>query len=544
MDKNAESALGRSQPEIEAYRLVQGQIRTMTRYLRLRDGLRLATRSLWSALLGGALIALAARVWPLENRYLWSVLPLLIWFGGVSSYTFLRPLPPLLAARRLDRELGLKDRLATALELHASSPEPGPLAFPARQLADAALTAAQLSPGRLDWRQSRRPLGWAGGLLLIALSLVLLPNPMDAILAQREAIKAAAEAQSKALQEARQELEATTDPTSEARGQALKAMEELIKALADNPGDLEQALADLARTQAALRELQTPASPGQAGNLDHLAAQLARLSRGETTASPGSDQAGPALAELAASLPGLDPAGQADLAAALAELAGQAAAVDPNLAAELHRLAAAVRAGDVAGAVQAAGAAQGALAQAGRETDLREALAVAQASLTDSRQQLAQAGGVAQNPGQNQGQGQGQGSGQGQGQGQGQGGGGGTTADQLPGANRSGAAADPNRPNRPAGLADLNTVFAPAGGPHFAGSPDFVAGREGEQGQVIIRAEQSPQGNLNPALVPYQSVYQTYANAATETMDRERIPSEMQSYVRDYFLQLAPDAGD
>ena len=69
-----------------------------------------------------------------------------------------------------------------------------------------------------------------------------------------------------------------------------------------------------------------------------------------------------------------------------------------------------------------------------------------------------------------------------------------------------------------------------------------IAGQETGDGQTITRQEQSPQvGATNPSLVPYRDVYQNYAAAAAETMDREHIPPEMRDLVRDYFSQLAPE---
>lgn len=456
---------------------------TMGRYLRLRDGLRLAARTLWLAVLAVVLVELAARIWPMAHRHLWALAPLGVWLLGVLLFTWLRPLSLYTVARRLDAELRLKDRLATALELQASD-RPDPLAFYPRQRADAAAVAQQLKPGVLDWQVSRRKLGWAAVIAAGALALVFLPNPMDAILAQRAAVQAAARQQAAAVRAARDELELATDPTSQDRAQALAELERLMAALAANPGDLDQALADLAQAQAQLRELQSPLAAARQSALDQLAAQLTALSRGESQASTDTAEAGQALQELAAALPGLDPTAQADLADALDRLAAQTAATDAGLAKSLDDLANAIRAGNAGEALQSAGSAQGALAQASQNADLQAALAQAQNALNDSRRELAQASqgpsqdqdqaqtsGQGQGQGQNQqgqgqgqaqasGQGQGQGQnqpgqgqgqnqpGQGQGQGQGQpGGGGGTTANQLPGANRTGRANDPTQPN-------------------------------------------------------------------------------------------------
>lgn len=517
------------------------------RHLRWRDALRLAAYTLGPALLLAALIQVAARWWPLPDRHLWAALPLEIWLLGVTLYSLLRPLTPWQIARRLDGELRLKDRLATALELedwktgrlvHLPTFQPSNLLT--LQLADALSVAQRLTPAMLPWHIPRRPLWGAGGLLVVTLLLAVLPNPMDAILAQQAAIRAAAQKQAGAVEEARRELEKSTEPTAEERAEALRALAELMKELSANPGDLEQALADLAAAQAQLRQLQDPQAAARQNAAAQLAAQLTALARGETQQSTDLNEAASALTELAAALGAMDAAGQADLAQALESMAGQAAPTDADLAESLLDMAQAARAGDVGQAVQATDAAQRALARANQANDLQQALAAAQARLENSRQQLAQQGALAQNQGQGQGQGQGQS--QMPGQGQQVGGGGGSNADQLPAANRTGAAGAPTQPNKPATVNDSEKVYAPGQGQQLTGESEFVAGQESSAGETIIRQEQSPQaGATNPSLVPYREVYQNYADAAAEAVEQERIPVEMRDLVRDYFSQLAPE---
>jgi hypothetical protein len=542
-------------------------LRQMGRHLRLRDVVYLAARSFWVATLVAALIALAARFWPIPDRHLWTLLPIGVWLVLMVLYVFLPAIPLERVARRLDWELGLKDRLATALEFQPRSalsagppnpPEGGTSALPGsstlfqapgnqalrqdlliRQLDDAVHLVRAVNPRDLAWRVSRRPLWWAGGFLLLGLSLILWPNPMDAILAQRAAVRAAVQEEAKAVQEARRDFEAAVDPTSEDRAEAVRALQELIKALSANPGDLEQALADLSAAEAKLKRLQDPAAAARQLAAEQIAAQLSALSQGEASQSSDLGTAGEALMEMAAALGSLDAATQKELAEALENLAAQAAPTDAELAEALLELAAAARNGDVSGVVNAAGVAQGALTQAGQAIEQQAALAALQNALQQGRQALAQAG---SGQGQGQGQAQGQGQGQGQGRGQSPGGGGGTTANQLPGATRSGRANAPTKPNRPATVSESETVFAPSSRLPLSSEPDFVAGRQTEAGQTVVREERSPQpGGVGPALVPYSQVYQTYVEAATQSMERERIPPEWKDYVRDYFSQLAPE---
>ncbi len=570
---------------------LHSHLRRLGRRLRLRAGVRLATRTLWLAAALTALVEVVARLWPLLDRHLWAAAPLLLWLLSVGLYSLLRPLPLFHVARQLDTELGLKDRLATALELEAwkhgsveawkrgsmeawktgsmentlppsnlaggtqsatfqpSSQCEAPLAgrppmgnlptlhpsiLPTFQLHDALSTAQQITPQALPWRLPRRPLGLAGGLLALALGLAFIPNPMDDLLAQRAAVREAAQKQAEAIQEARRDFEKATDPTAEERAQALQALAELMKQLAANPGDLEQALADLAQAEAQLRQLQDPQAAARQTAAEQIATQLANLAQ-KTNQNSTAAEAAAALTELAAALGALNSAGQQELAQALEKLAGEAAPTDAELAQALSDLAAAAREGDVAEAVKAAGEAGEALARSDQAAKLQQALAQAQAQLAQSRQGMAQQGAVAQ------GQGQTQAPGQGQGQGQQVGSGGGTNANQLPPANRTGAAGSPTQPNKPASVTEAEKIYAPID-PQSAGQPEFVPGQETGEGQVINRQEESPlSGVNNPSLVPYQQVYQNYADAAAEAVEREQIPPDMRDLVRDYFSQLAPE---
>ncbi len=530
----------------DSINLLRSHLTRWGRRLRWRDGLWLAARSLWWPILAALVIELAARFWPVPDRHVWALAPLQIWLLGVALYTLLRPLPPEQVARRLDRTLGLKDRLSTALEFsHRPLADLSALNLVQLQWADALAAIEHLPSGALPWRWPRRQVGWAGGLLALVMALGLLPNPIDAILAEQAAVRQAAQEQAQAIETARRDLERATKPTSEERAKALQALADLLKQLAANPGHLEQALADLSEAQARLRQLQSPQAAARQSAAEQIAAQLTALSRGQAQSSPNPEQAAAALMELAAALGQMDAAAQANTAETLESLAAAAAPTDADLAEALQNMAAAVRAGEVGQAVKAAGEAQEALVRSTQAAELQQALAAAQAQLENSRQQLTGQGALAQGqePGQNQGQGPGQGNqGQGPGPGQQVGGGGGTNANHLPPANRTGAAGAPTQPNKPATVTDSETVFAPVNGPHPAGRPEFVAGQTGPDGQTLIREEQMPQPGLtNPALVPYSQVYQTYTAAAAETMSRERVPPELQNYVRDYFSQLAPE---
>ena len=85
--------------------------------LRLRDGWLLAQRTLWLPALAALLLVVAGRIWPLDYARAWLAAPFGLWLLAVLGWSALRPLPTMRVARRVDRELELKERLSTSLAL-------------------------------------------------------------------------------------------------------------------------------------------------------------------------------------------------------------------------------------------------------------------------------------------------------------------------------------------------------------------------------------------------------------------------------------------
>lgn len=527
------------------------------RRLRWRDGWLLAQGTLWAACLMVLLIQLAGRVWPVERLWLWTVTPLAAWLPIVVCVSLLRPLRPMWVARRADAELGLKERLATALALEdweagrlGSFVEPT-LALLQRQ--DALSTAQAIEPRRafpLRWR--RRALLLAAVLVAATAALVVLPNPMDALLAERAAVAQAAEEQAEQIEKLREEIENAQQLTPEEREELLRQLAELAEQLRANPGDREEALADLSTVEEALRQKLDPHADARQVALEALAAQLQALAEGESGEKVEISDTAEALEKLAEKLAEMDAAERDALAQSLAQMAARAAQVGAgDLAQALAALAQAMQSGDSVAASQAAEAAADALAQAQGELADQAALRQALSQLQDSRQAVTRAGqgqgqGQAAAQGQGQGQGQDQGQGQGQGQSQGQGGmpgsGGGTQADTLPPARRTGRAGRPQGEGEPAVTGELDQqVYVPWERRPGSGEEVTIGGQDSGQGETQVREQKDPlPGTSGDALVPYHEVYYTYLDAANQTMERSYIPSGLKDYVREYFSQLEP----
>ncbi|RME48018.1 MAG: hypothetical protein D6791_04395, partial [Chloroflexi bacterium] len=230
-----DAAVGRDTPSATLFRAELGPpLRAIGRRLRLRDGLLFASRTLWLGLAGTALVLVAGRLRPIERLEGWAGVPLLIWLITVLGYTLMRPLPLAAVARRADITLGLKERLSTALELAARGTR-GELVE--RQWNDALSMAQRINPRRdIGLTADRRALRWAGLAAVAVLLLAILPNPMDAVLEHRAAVRAATQEQARQVEALREELRQETTPTSEEREELLRQLAELARKLRENPG--------------------------------------------------------------------------------------------------------------------------------------------------------------------------------------------------------------------------------------------------------------------------------------------------------------------
>jgi hypothetical protein len=546
------------------------------RRLRLRDGWLLAQRSLWLAGLAAVLIQLAGRLWPVERLWLWSVMPLALWSLAVFGFSSLRPMSPLHVARRCDAELRLKERLATAVKLaewkdrslvasRRSSILPSfHPSLVTLQQQDALAIARTIDPRRafpLHWLQ--RPWLLAVALAALAITLAVLPNGMNAVLAERAAVAEAAQDQAAQIEELRQDIEETKELTPAEHQELLRQLAELAEQLRANRGDRAEALADLSKVEETLRQKLDPGASSRQATMEALAAQLQALARQQARQEADLSGVEEALQALAEQVEGMSQAEQQALSQSLGQMAAQAARTgDTELAQAMAALAQAVQAGDAQAAAQAAQQAAGAMSRAQGDLAAQAAVQQALAQVQGSRQAMAQAGqpsaqaaaqapgaaagqapGAAAGtaPGQNQGQGPGQGQSQNAGQGQ-PGGGGGTRADTLPPARRTGKAGLPEGADQPGGTGPLDSqVYVPW--EHRPGSGEEVTlpGQDTGEGETETREQRDPlPGAPGTALVPYYQVYYDYLDAANQAVEQSYIPAGLKDYVRAYFSQLEP----
>jgi hypothetical protein len=496
------------------------------RRLRLRDGWLLAQGWLWLAWLGAALIQLAGRFWPVERLWSWTLTPLIAWPLVVVGISRLRSQPAIRVARRVDAELGLKERLATALTFRggfrAGDLSIGQASLVTLQREDALAVAQAVDLDRAF------PLRWLRGHLLLALALAaatatlaMLPNPMDVVLEEKVAVSQAAEEQAAQIEALRERVERAQDLTPETREELLRQLAELADLLRTNPGDREEALADLSQVEETLRQRLDPNAAARQANIETLAAQLQALTEAKAGEEPAASDVAEALEGLAEKLAEMDAAEREALAKSLAQIAAQAAqAGDSDLAQALALMAQAAQSGDGETALQAARDAAGAVALTQNQLADQAALQQTLSQLRAGRQAIAQAG-------------RGQAMAQDQGQGQ-PGGGGGTQADTLPPFVGVGKASRPQGEGEPAAIGELDQQQIYVPWERQAGSGEvFIPGQDTDQGETVVGEQKDLlPGASSQALIPYDEVYYNYLDAAHQTMERSYIPLGLKDDLR------------
>jgi len=542
-------------------------------YVRREQGLYGAA---WG-LCGGLAVALALNV----AAWLFPILtatPRLLLSIGLAALcallafmvTYLYPRPAMRIARLSDARMGLRARLATALEIEAGQlPVPGELV--ARQRADARQAAERANPreafalrcaaASIARRQARI------AALLAALLVVgfVVPNPQEGRIARRQAEQEAIQRQVERLEEVRQSI-AENERLSEAdRDILLRELDDAIAELGSGELSREEALARLSAMEGRLQELLDQDVDARQRAMDEAGRAAAQ---GESTQEIGQalseeaySAAAEALASLAQRLPQMSPEELEALAGRLEAMSGELRQVDPALAQALRDAAQALREGDVEAAQEALRRAGELTEAAGQQMAAQEAAEGALGQVQEGRREIAQANPDGQGQGQGQqgqgqgqqGQGQGQGQqGQGQGQGQqgqqgqgqgGQGTGSGAGSGDSPGGGEGppqgpGGPIDPNAPGE-AGETPYDPIYDPERLGDAEGPIVDVPG-EGEGGPATGETEGGPRES-GEALVPYNEVYADYQAQAASALENSYIPRGLKDYVRAYFGAVDPE---
>jgi hypothetical protein len=496
-------------------------------------------RLLIAGLLLDCLWLLGSRLLPYGVRPMWLLIApaALAIVGGLLAGLW--PIPSMAIARRADRDLGLKERLVTALELQRNRKPDGSVPLAGLQLRDTVeqfrrYEALESFPVKLPTREVNLLLV----LSLLAIGLVLAPNPMEQTVRQREQVAATITQEAERIEKLSDELAVLDEPEDFADIQDV--LRQASEALAERQLSPEQANAALQRLEQELLSRQDPTTGDLEDALASLAGSLASESTtrdlGTSLARGDVRQAASEMRQLAEQIEQMSAAERLKLSRSLSQAGNRASRANAALAQALTQGGEALEGGDAGQAAQALNQAADELERAAgplRAANQRErALSQLQQSRSAINRAQQQAG---------QGQGQGQ-TGQ-RGAGQQAGTGAGEMSDEFggmgSGEGQDGSGDQPGGSGAGSGQGSGDeAIFDPSLG---ASSPDFVPGQTPFDPNETFEnpSLDSPYGN--EAQVGYKQVYAEYQQRATQTLENTYIPAGLKDIVKDYFSALAPD---
>ncbi|MFQ5459250.1 MAG: hypothetical protein ACE5EL_00495 [Anaerolineae bacterium] len=196
---------------------------------------------------------------------------------AIAAWQLVRRRPLGAVAQRVDQELALADRLATAWWLHDRPDPSSTLAqtLAVRQQGDAATVAASLAPAAIPLRRSRRGTRAFAVSAAIGLILAVLPNPQHPGLAQRRAVAEAAKRSAEEVEKSRRDLVAEQDFSEEDRARLDAALAQLRDELARSRGRADDTLAEIAAAEGQVRRLRDPGAVRRGEAAQAMAARLA-----------------------------------------------------------------------------------------------------------------------------------------------------------------------------------------------------------------------------------------------------------------------------
>ncbi|HEY0829757.1 MAG TPA: hypothetical protein VGE99_01360 [Candidatus Dormibacteraeota bacterium] len=501
-----------------------------------------AVRYLLHALLVGAgwvfVVVAAARLVPIEQVWRIAAYGVPVAFAAVAvAWAGARPRPMRLM-RTADLRLGLKERLSTAWERRLAG---GPL--------DASLRRDALEHAAKVRLSAAYPFGMRRGealltfaLAVAAIALVLLPNPMDQVLAQRRADHSAQAHAAATIAAAKKKLAAAPSPAP-VDPQVQKILQDAQAKIAAAP-DPRAALQNITPAEQQLLQLSDPQTPARVSSAQNLASSLASTAAGKAAsqainANPA--QGAQAVRSLASQAQSLSPQEKAELAKALAQAAQQSQ--DPAMAASLQQASSALASGDATAAAIALNQVASQLDSLQQQVNNDQEIAAAINGLEAARQQLAAQADrdAGQTPGSTGSTGSGGAQASGSGNGSGNGSGGNGSSGNGSGGNGSGGSGNGGSGNggtggqgssgsgagAGTGAQSTERVYVPA--PASSGQPD---------------TEPPPLGpGQDVPLTPYTQVIQAYQQAALDAAGQSLIPGSEQDLIRAYFSSLGEPKG-
>lgn len=346
-------------------------LRDTARRLRLRAACLGSIYGLAVGLIAAVTLGILARVRPLffaAQTLEWSLASLAVGLVVGALIGAFRPLSRVAVAARADADLGLRERIVTALELASGTAHS---ALAEAQLRETVALVAGRHGATSPWPRLRREQIFALGLGALALvALLTLPNAQEEALRRQQANNQLIGQAAQQVAQVQNGVAARNDLDPATKQAIEQQLAQLQRDLADGTTDPAGAVARIAQTEAQLRPLQDPNAAQRGAAIPQLAQEFdtfgATAPVGERLAAGDYAGASAALKDVANSLPQLDAGSQAAIAQKLREVAASQAATNPQLAGQFQDAADKLASGDVAGAQAALNNAADQIAQTGQ----------------------------------------------------------------------------------------------------------------------------------------------------------------------------------
>ncbi len=488
-------------------------------------------------------LLLSVRVLPITvpAPALWVPQLVLTLLGLVAVGIFGRPRDADVAAIT-DRELGLRERLTTALENQRRQSGSSMVKL---QLEDSLRYLRQVEPWQaFPIHFPKRERRVAAVLALLVLGMLVAPNPMKETLQRRalvqKTVKQEAQKIQKAADDVRQDELADNTDEQQRLAQMLSDLAQVLDRKGLSP---EEAVARIAQTDQKLAELRNPRGETAQDALERATAALARepltrevannVQKGDyKKAAEGLQQLGQKGGELSSQ--------ERDRAAAALRAAGAAASkADSQLGSALQEAGDALdsekNTQDMGRAFQRASSQ---LSQAGQAAKSQSRMQRAQNQLNQSRNAISQVGDQAQGrdassrgqPGSPSDAAADQQRGQ-QGDNPGQ------EEARQPGEGGNSSQGERSQGDSAGGDGMGDRIFAEG----YSMRQEGVPGQANENGPEMTGNDSSlSDPTRNESSVPYTQVYANYQQKATKAMESSYVPLNMKELVKDYFSSLAP----
>lgn len=466
------------------------------------------------------LLLLISRFVPWGTALYWAIgVAIVSLLGALGAALWYRP-SFARSAHLVDARLLLHDRLSTAWELRGDT---APIAVLQRR--DALQQLSKHIPAATISLWPRRTRLIAIGVVVIAfVLLLLLPNPMNAVLQQQAAFQNLVARQVAAINHERAVINSQTQIPAQERALIDKILRDALAQLqqAKNGTQAQQALA---QAQSQLDQLRDPQASNKAQARAAASSSLQGSSNtnlstaGKALGTGDSKSLSAALQKLASQINSMTPAQRAQLAQQIEQSANQASN-NPQLSSALHQLAKSVANGSPSEISDAIKAVETAAAQDSANQNNNKGIDQASQSLQNAANTLAsstdsstgQIPNQSQNPGQAQNPGRGQAGGQAQNPGQ----------SQSTGSNRGNN-----------GSGGQNNTGSKSG----KNERVFVPGQTGT-GTSTVNGN-GGNGTVQPGVtVPYSQVIANYQQMAHDAVDNSNIPPDLKNLIRGYFNSL------